>query len=223
MYRILFIFLLFALPGYSQYKSYKIGVKGDTLNIVDNAGLKQGRWVITVPPLRGEPGYDEEGYYKDDKKEGVWRKYSSMGDLQAIENYKYGFKNGKSSYYTVYGIIREENWKAVNPDNPYDTVDVPDLNTDAVYKRIVKVEGTNYRHGTWTFYDPQTGMVSKTEEYILDKLVSTKKNGAYVLSDSLKYVRDTSKAIAKPKEVLDYEKKNKKKKIRVRDGATGVQ
>ena len=86
MYRILFICLLFSLSGYSQYKSFKIGVKGDTLNCVDNAGLKQGRWVISVAPLRGEPGYDEEGYFKDDKKEGVWRKYSTRGDLQAIEN-----------------------------------------------------------------------------------------------------------------------------------------
>ena len=64
MKKILFLLVVFqvALSGvHAQYKSYKISVKGDTLNAIDLNGLKQGKWVVHVDPLRGEPGYEEEG------------------------------------------------------------------------------------------------------------------------------------------------------------------
>lgn len=217
--------LLTAYSSGAQWKSYIIGVKGDTLNRVDVNDLKQGRWVIHVDPLRGEPGYEEEGVYKDSKKEGVWRSYSLVGDLISIENYKWGYKNGKCSYFNLNGLVREESWKAVDPKNPYDTVDVPDLTTDAVYKRVIKVEGYTVKHGTWNYYDPQTGALIKSEEYVLDRLVEPKKKTSLAVSDSTTAKNDTlSTSKVKPKEVLEYEKKNsKKKKIHVRDGETGVQ
>jgi len=224
------ICFIVSISSQAQLKSFIIGVKGDTLNRVDQNNLKQGRWVTRVESLRGEPGYEEEGIYKDGKKEGLWRTYNLMGDPLAIENYKWGYKNGNCSYYNLYGIVREESWKATDPKNPYDTVDVPDLNTDAVYKRVVKVEGFTVKHGTWNYYDPQTGAIVKTEEYVLDHLVDPKKkttlaaNGK-IISDSTSEKKDTTlTSKAKPREVLDYERKNsKKKKIKVRDGATGVQ
>jgi hypothetical protein len=61
MKRFSFFLILFFLISYfadAQYKSYKISVKGDTINIVDHNGLKQGKWVINVDTLRGEPGYE---------------------------------------------------------------------------------------------------------------------------------------------------------------------
>lgn len=219
---IVFIFCISSISAFSQYKSFIIGVKGDTLNRVDKNDLKQGPWVTTMPPLRGEPGYDEEGYYKNGEKNGTWRRYSAQGDLLAIENYRFGFKNGQCSYYNVFGIVREESWKAVDPDNPYDTVDVPDLHTDVVYRRVVKIESHTVKHGTWTYYNPQSGMIEKTEEYVLDKLTTAKKK-TYAFADSTQITNiDSAKAYSKPKEVTEYEKKNKKKKIKVRDGATGV-
>jgi len=88
--RLIFLLsLFFSLNGYSQFKSYIIGEKGDTLNAVDAKGMKQGKWVIHVNSLRGEPGYEEEGLYVKDKREGPWRKYTIMGDLVALENYKW--------------------------------------------------------------------------------------------------------------------------------------
>ncbi|HNP24074.1 MAG TPA: hypothetical protein PKM63_15230 [Panacibacter sp.] len=217
--------LLFYVAAISQPKHYIIGVKGDTLNRIDENNLKQGKWVTRVESLRGEPGYEEEGIYKDGKKEGTWRHYSLMGDVLAIENYKWGVKNGKCSYYTLYGIEREESWKATDPENPYDTIEVPDLNTDAVYLRVIKVDASTVKQGVWNYYDPQSGLITKTEEYVMDKLVDPFKKKTTRTSDSTaSMTKDTATlAKSKPREVLEYEKKNAKKKIKVRDGATGVQ
>ena len=223
---IVFVCLMFSISANAQLKSFIMGVKGDTLNRVDQNGLKQGRWVSHVDALRGEPGYEEEGVYKDDKKEGVWRRYSLEGDLIAIENYKWGYKNGQCEYFNLFGRVREESWKAIDPKNPYDTIDVPDLNSDAVYKRVIKVDAFTVKHGTWNYYDPQTGALVKSEEYVLDQLQDpSKKKTALGKADSTGLKKDSAAlSKMKPKEVLEYEKKNSgKKKIKVRDGATGVQ
>ena len=223
---LIFIGLIINLSAAAQCKTYKIGVKGDTLNCTDNNNLKQGKWVVHVESLRGEPGYEQEGVYKDDKKDGTWRSYTLMGDIMSIENYRWGFKNGNSSYYNIYGIERKESWKAIDPKNPYDTIDVPDLHTDAVYKRIVKVEASTVKHGTWNYYNSETGAIIKTEEYVLDQLVDPNKKKTALannITDSTTVAVLDSTRKAKPREVLEYEKKNSgKKKIKVRDGAAGI-
>ena len=230
---ILFIILLISINGYSQCKTYMIGVKGDTLNCVDMKGMKQGRWVNEMPPLRGEKGYEEQGVYINDKKEGQWQQFTQAGDLLAIENYRWGNKNGRCMYYTPFGQpIREESWKAVNPDNPYDTVDVYGLNdpTKVVRKEVIKLDGHTHRHGTWKFFDPDLGTVLKTEQYKLDKLVvagSVEDELAPIdisTGSTTKAKKDSTakKTTAKPQAVLDYEKKNAgKKKVKTRTGETG--
>lgn len=232
--RILFTFFLFiSINGFSQWKSYIISVRGDTLNRVDMNGLKQGPWVIHQDELRGEPGYDEQGYFVNGKKEGMWQRFSLMGDKIAEENYRWGNKDGICKYYNMTGgLLREESWKAVNPDNPYDTVDVYDLHdpTKVVDHKVVKLDGFSLKHGTWTYYNPEDGTIVKTEKYWLDKPANATGNGPAKNDDDLKLIGITNnksdttagKAVAKPKEVLEYEKKNSgKKKIKVRDGRTG--
>lgn len=225
---ILLFFLLISVNGFSQLKSYIIGVKGDTLNIVDKNGKKQGRWVNKYEQVRGEPGYEEQGFYVDNKKEGQWQIFSLMGDLQAIENYRWGNKNGRSMYFTPFGQpLREESWKAVNPDNPYDTVDVYDLidPTRVIDRVVVKLDGHTLKHGTWKYFDPEYGSIIKTEQYHLDKLRTPMDDLAPIdISGNAKVKSDTvaKKPAAKPQAILDYEKKNAgKKKIKVRDGKTG--
>lgn len=230
---ILILFLLISAKGFSQCRTYKIGVKGDTLNCVDMNGTKQGRWVNELPPLRGEKGYEEQGVYINGKKEGQWQQFTLDGDLLAIENYRWGNKNGRCMYYNPFGQpVREESWKAVNPDNPYDTLDIFSLNDPTKVERqeVVRLDGHTLRHGTWKYFDQDLGTVVKTEQYRLDKLIV-----AGVAEDELapidistgsntKAVSDSvaKKSIAKPKAVLDYEKKNAgKKKVRTRTGETG--
>lgn len=229
---IVFIILLISINGFSQCKTFMIGVKGDTLNCVDRNGKKQGRWVVERPPLRGEPGFEEQGVFINDKKEGQWQQFTIGGDLLAIENYRWGNKNGRAMYYTPFGQpIREESWKAVNPDNPYDTVDVFGLNdpSKVIRREVIKLDGHTLRHGTWKFFDPDFGTIVKTEQYRLDKLVvagqvEDELAPIDISTGNTKVKSDTTgkKSIAKPKEVMDYEKKNAgKKKVKTRTGQTG--
>ena len=218
MKRLLFLlFVLISIGGFSQPGSFIIGVKGDTLNKVDMKNMKQGKWVERKDEIRGEPGDEEEGEYKNNRREGTWRIYSLQGDLTALEFYKWGNKDGVCQYFNASGsLVREESWRALNPDKLYDTLEIEDIDHLNEYKTvIVKNEGVAIRHGQWKFYDPTTGMIDKIQTYTMGKLENPKSGTG---SDSTKNV---SKTMVKPKEVQDYEKKNAgKKKIKVRDGAT---
>jgi len=221
---------VFAKPAFTQCKTYRLDAKHDTLNCTDFQNNKRGKWFVRMETNHGEPGYQEEGVYKDNKKEGAWITYNLMGDVLAEENYKWGYKNGVCRYYNLMGLIREESWKAIDPLNPYDTVRVYDLNIPDKYDlRVVKVESSSVKHGTWNYYDPERGTITKTEEYVIDQLVTNKKSDLQKLTDSLSTAQKNppdSLSLSKknkPAEVLQYEKKNaNKKKIKVRDGATGV-
>lgn len=230
---IIIFFLLTSINGFSQLKDYKISVRGDTLNRVDKNGKKQGPWIIHVDELRGERGYEEEGYFENDNKEGTWKRYSLDGVKIAEENYHWGKLHGKSKYYTYNGgLLREESWRAMDPANAYDTVVVYDLNdpTKELEKVVIKNDGYAVKHGKWTYYDPLEGTITGTENYWLNKL---KTDEGQLLNDDeikplaistgkLKSDTATKKTVTKPKEVLEFEKKNKgKKKIKVRDGSTG--
>ena len=214
-----------AFQGWSQCASFKLSDRGDTLNCIDQKGQKQGNWLVTVPELRGQPGHEEEGRFVDDKKEGIWRSYNPQGDLLAVENYKWGLLNGKSQYYSVLGLEREEGWWAIDPTKKYDTVDVPDLYEDGKYtKAVVKNEYRSMRHGKWTWYDPQTGYVQRTEDFIRDSAVNPL--GMFGVKTREKPQRADSilagKKPVKPSIVEAWEKKNAgKKKVVVRDGAAG--
>ena len=173
MKAIFIIALFISLQATGQWKDFIISVHGDTLNRVDMSGKKQGPWVIHVDEVRGEQGYDEQGYFVDDKRDGKWVRFSLMGDKIAEENYRWGSLNGKSRYYTrTGGLVREETWRAVEPGRKFDTVDVLDVidPSKVVDRVVVKVEGTTMKHGTWTYYDPEWGTIVKTENYWADKL-----------------------------------------------------
>ena len=218
MKRLLFLlFLVISSRGFSQAGSFTIGVKGDTLNKVDMKNMKQGKWVERRDEIRGEPGDEEEGEYKNNRREGTWRIYSLQGDLTALEFYKWGNKDGVCQYFNASGsLVREESWRALNPDKLYDTLDIEDIDHLNEYKTvIVKNEGVAIRHGQWKFYDPSTGMINKIQTYSMGKLENPKSG------TSSDYTKNVSKTMVKPKEVQDYEKKNAgKKKIKVRDGQT---
>ncbi|HEY2720832.1 MAG TPA: hypothetical protein VGI82_03855 [Chitinophagaceae bacterium] len=230
--RFIFVFvILLSINVFGQNKSYTIGPKGDTLNRVDLNGKKQGPWVVHIDENHGEAGYEEEGYFVSDRKEGTWRRFSLQGDIIAVENYRWGNKDGKCQYFSNMGdLVREESWKAVNPDNPYDTIDVYDLKdpTKVTGTQVIKLEGYSLKHGTWRYFDPNSGTVVKTEKWFLDKpATGDSKNDDDLkpidITDNSKSRSDTAakKSTTKPQAVLNYEKKNSgKKKVKVRTGQT---
>jgi hypothetical protein len=213
----------FLLSGKAQYKNYSLSANGDTLNIIDKNGLKQGRWVTTVGEIRGEPGYDEEGLYKDNEKTGPWRKYTNTGDILAIENYRLGGKDGRQEYFNFLGILqRQEEWKGYNPDFLFDTIAVyGSENNEILSYRILKALPYSVKNGEWKYFDSE-GRILKTERYDRGSLVvSPDKSTA--LKENAK-VETPEKEKVKTKEILDYEKKYSKKKRQQleRDGKTGL-
>lgn len=237
------LLLLFALRADAQKATYALNAKGDTLNMTTTKGLKQGKWIERIEDNMGEPGYQAEGKYKLNEREGKWLLYSLMGDPAGEENYSYGQKNGKQIYYNIRGnLTHEESWKAITPDNMYDTVTVPDWKKDpsgyTTKLVVVKLMGNALRHGKWSYYD-DNGRLIRAETYILDKLSETTviaydpSTNKVISKEQLRYDIETGKAVAKagyerpkvptkPKEVLEFEKLKKGKKTKkFTDGSTG--
>jgi hypothetical protein len=136
-----------------------------------------------------------------------------QGDLIGVEFYKWGNKDGVCQYFGMNGSLRrEESWRALNPEKQYDTLEIEDVDHPDHYNKVIlKNEGVAIKDGTWKFYDPSTGMVARTETYTLGKL---EKKSATAPVDP-----NAAKTVAKPKEVLDFEKKTGKKKVKVQDGS----
>ncbi len=219
LFLLLVIQFLFLMNGIAQYKTYKLTEKRDTINAIDKKDLKQGKWVIHVEELRGEPGYEEEGLFKNDKKEGIWRLYNLTGDIIGVENYKLGGKDGIQQYYTYLGdLYREEGWRGYNPDAPYDTIAVYGTGSNEIVEyKIVKAEQYSVKHGEWRYFDPTTGRLVKSEKY--DRGFLEKPGGQ--VAPNITAIDKTKKPDKTP-EMLEWEKKNKGKKKALRDGRTGM-
>ena len=205
----------------AQLKSYKISVKGDTINKIDKKGSKQGKFVLRKEELRGEPGFEEEGMYKNDAKEGIWRRYNLMGDPIGFETYMHGGKDGPQQYYSPLGeLLREESWKGYNPDAPYDTIAIYGTGSNEIVDfKVVKAEQYSVKHGFWKYYEAVTGRLFKTEEWDRNNMVLPNVPKKEIAGNSLKGIK---KEIAKTPEMLEWEKKNKGKKNVTRNGQTGL-
>lgn len=214
MKSILAVLLFISVNSFAQWKDYRLINDGkDTINRIDHNGIKHGEWVVRVESVRGEPGFEEEGVFVQNRKEGEWRVFSLMGDLIGIEHYRWGNKDGVAQYFDINGALRlEQGWKALNPDKAYDTIMVEDVDKlETYYEVIVKNDGASLKHGVWRYYDAATGSVLRTEKYMLGKLENDNSAAAAPVE---------KKAVAKPKEVLEFEKSKKGKKIRYQDGST---
>jgi hypothetical protein len=205
---------------YCHAQSFKISTTGDTLNYTDKKGRKQGKWVLRVEELRGNPGYEEEGLYIDSVKEGYWRRYNLEGDFIALERFKKGGKDGVQLYYDFLGNLeREESWRGYDPNAPYDTIAVYGQNSDQIVDyKIVKAAQYSVKHGDWKWYDPPSGRVVKVERY--DRGMLEKDKAAATASAAAPDKK--KKEVQKTAEMLNWEKKNKGKKKAVREGQTGL-
>ncbi len=206
----------------AQYKSFKISENRDTINRLDKQGFKQGKWVERQESVRGEPGFEVEGLYKNDQKEGIFRHYTLQGDPIGFETYLHGGKDGSQQYYSPLGeLLREESWKGFNPDAPYDTIPIYGTGSgEIVDYKIVKAEPYSVKQGTWRYYEAVTGKLLKTEEWSRNVIVlpdaPKPQAGVGATLDGVK------KVVPKTPEMLEWEKKNKGKKNAIRNGQTGI-
>ena len=208
----------------AQYKSFKMSENGDTINRVDKKGFKQGKWVMHTDAMRGEEGWEEEGLYKNDQKEGIFRRYTLQGDPIGFETYLHNGKDGPQQYYSPLGdLLREENWKGFNPDSPYDTIPIYGTGSGEIIDyKIVKAEPYSVKEGTWKYYEGGTGKLLKTEQWSRNMLVppdapkQKEPTGAAATLDGQK------KVVAKTPEMIEWEKKHRGDKHAIRNGQTGL-
>jgi hypothetical protein len=101
----------------SKAQSYESGPKGlaigDTINMTDANGKKQGKWIIFGHHNPKMAGYDSnqkisEGTYKDNKKTGVWIDYFPTGNIKNKLTFLDGRPHGPCNLYFWDGKIKEE-------------------------------------------------------------------------------------------------------------------
>lgn len=83
--------------------------KGDTINRKDANNKKQGHWILFD---KSKTVVQEEGKFKNNRREGIWKKYYSSGGLKHEITYKNGKPDGYAKFYYENGNISEEGiWK----------------------------------------------------------------------------------------------------------------
>lgn len=89
---------------------------GQSANITDAAGMRQGYWKITGDMVE-DRAYKknqvvEEGTYIDNKRNGVWKKYYPTGALRSEITYKNNHPRGTYTTYYQGGTTEENgNWQ----------------------------------------------------------------------------------------------------------------
>jgi hypothetical protein len=214
---VLFVIFSIGNTAFAQYKEYKLNAKGDTINGINHQGQKHGKWVVHVDEIRGEPGFEEEGEFKNGVKHGYWRRYNLQGDLIGVEHFIMGGKDGLQQYFTYLGDLeREESWRGYNPDDPYDTIAVYGTGSNEIVDyKIVKADPYSVKHGDWKYYDPGSGRLIKSEQWDRNNLVKPDAPKTAAVSDKAKKPEKTA-------EMLEWERKNKGKKNALREGRTGL-
>lgn len=74
-------------------REFGLAPNGDTINKIDCNGFKQGHWInshFAVPDGQRNASWVkvEEGEYKDNNKQGYWKRYNPEGDIIDSIRYK---------------------------------------------------------------------------------------------------------------------------------------
>ena len=120
---LIIIFLVYQISR-GQSQSYEMGTKGDTINLIDILGKKQGKWIIKG---KHKPGTCftaeqkvEEGKYTDNRKIGKWLEFYCNGNMKNQLTFQNGRPDGYAIMYHESGKILEEgNWKNNRWTGPY--------------------------------------------------------------------------------------------------------
>lgn len=169
------VFISFLLVSFSATaQKEQLPSTNAPLNKLDAEGKRNGTWWITNPARKGESANAEFGNYDHGVKYGKWYTIDHEGDISAIEMYKKGFLDGEVKYYAKGIMYCSGFYKLMNSATAGDTIMVTHPETDNQELVALKDELWSARHGTWKFYDEETGKLLREEEYQADELVYKK-------------------------------------------------
>ena len=132
------------------------------INQRDAQNRKQGAWMEEVGEVRGEPGYTWEGAYKNDRKEGIWRKTSLAGNLIAEETFHNNVLDGRCRYFFPDGKLMEEGvYMATEIEGQRDTIMVIDPVTNEETPTEIIRKGNSVRNGILRIFDEEAGKLVK--------------------------------------------------------------
>jgi antitoxin component YwqK of YwqJK toxin-antitoxin module len=152
----------------NTYLNYTIDADGDTINIVDNNNLKQGKWIITGKPDFLGFSNKQIGRYINNQMQGTWYTYIG-GDIVSVENYKNNALNGECKYFE-HGILTcTGTYRGLNSATAFDTILVHNPATDKDTLVAVQNENSTLKHGLWTYFDAESGNIIGEQEFYLDE------------------------------------------------------
>ena len=104
-----FLFSFILLININSFAQKFEIVDGDTINRIDNNNQKQGLWIINNKETGKK---SDEGLYKNNKKNGVWKKYYKSGSIKSEITYLNNIPTGYAKFYYENGNVSEEGiWK----------------------------------------------------------------------------------------------------------------
>jgi antitoxin component YwqK of YwqJK toxin-antitoxin module len=117
------LILLFIICKLGIAQSYEM-YGGDTINMIDAGGKRQGRWII-FGRMKKDPKYApdakvEEGKYLNSMKTGIWIEYFPTGVKKSELTFQNNRANGPAVMYHENGKKAEEgNWQGSRWVGPY--------------------------------------------------------------------------------------------------------
>ncbi len=169
------VFISFLLVSYSATaQKEQLPSTNAPLNKLDAEGKRNGTWWITNPAKKGEAANAEFGNYDHGVKYGKWYTIDQEGDISSIEMYKNNYMDGEVKYYAKGILYCTGHYKLLNSGLEGDSIIVVQPETHDELLVPLKAEMWSARHGTWRFYDEETGKLLREEEYQADELVFKK-------------------------------------------------
>ncbi|MFK7757166.1 MAG: toxin-antitoxin system YwqK family antitoxin [Flavobacteriales bacterium] len=184
-------------------------------NVVDEAGKRQGYWVITGNMIN-DPAYNssdvvEEGKYANDFKTGVWKKYYPSGNIRSEITF---INNKPQGLYTLYfdnGVIEEKgnwartkntgnferNYRNGNPHQKFSFSDSGKRNGPQTYYH----ENGNIALEVNLLNGKESGIMKRYDDKGIIQEEKSFNNGTFIEGSTKSYTKKANEYIPQPAEI----------------------
>ncbi len=147
------------------------------VNQRDKNGKRHGLWWEQFAANRGEVAYTAFGSYDQGLKIGPWYRINEIGDLVAIEHYRFDVLHGEVKFFEQGALVCVGHYRGLNPSQSHDTILVVHPVTGE--EKLVSVPSArgSVRHGIWRYYDGRSGRLIREDDYQVDELLHSKTFG----------------------------------------------